>query len=83
MCKMLYVSSKVKMFTLVESSWFAIKAFGSCVVYFGLWLGVNSLSWLVSCSSVHNNLMCSQIQCLKLFFSFLFGATAPYMSWPQ
>jgi len=28
------------MFTLVELSWFAFKAFGSCVVYFGLLLGV-------------------------------------------
>jgi len=36
---MLYLSSKAQIFTLVESSWFAIKDFGSCVVYFGLWLG--------------------------------------------
>jgi len=28
------------MFTLVESSWFANKSFVSCVVYFGLLLGV-------------------------------------------
>jgi hypothetical protein len=47
MYKMLYVSSKVEMFTLVESSWFAIKASGSCVVYFGLWLGV---ALFVACS---------------------------------
>jgi hypothetical protein len=40
MYKMLYVSSKAQMITVVELSWFAIRAFGSCVVYFGLWLGV-------------------------------------------
>jgi hypothetical protein len=40
MYKMLYVSSKAQMITLVALSWFAIKAVGCCVVYFGLWLGV-------------------------------------------
>jgi hypothetical protein len=40
-CIKCFVFSKAHMFTLVELSWFAIKAFGSCVVYFGLWLGVN------------------------------------------
>jgi hypothetical protein len=38
----------------------------------------NSLSWHVPCSTGHNNLICSQIQCMKLFFFFFFfGATAP------
>ena len=40
MYKIIYVSNKVQMFTLVELSWFAIKAFVSCIVYFGFWLGV-------------------------------------------
>jgi hypothetical protein len=40
MYKMLCVSSKVQMLTLLESSWFSIKASGSCVIYFGIWLGV-------------------------------------------
>jgi hypothetical protein len=40
MYKIHHVSSKVQMFTLLELSWFAIKVFGSCVLYFGFWLGV-------------------------------------------
>jgi len=44
MYKILYVASKAQMFKLLELSWFTIKAFGSCVVYFGLLLGVTLCS---------------------------------------
>jgi len=40
MYKIFYDSSKAQTFTLLESSLFAIKTFGSCLVYFGLLFGV-------------------------------------------
>ena len=76
--KCFYVSSKGQMFTLVVLSWFGIKAFVSCVVYFGLLLDV------ILCSGILLVVLGTRkwyVQKLIVFENLLplFGASALYL----
>ena len=53
MYKMLFCFREVEMFALVEWSCIANKIFGSCVVYFGLLLGV------IFCSGILLVVLCT------------------------